>query len=59
MQIILFWASQDDFWEYNFISLLVKKLEKHPNIVLCSGDINFINLDGKSTKREYLKIFLF
>jgi glycosyltransferase involved in cell wall biosynthesis len=42
------WGSQDDFWKNNYVSSLVKKLEKDKDMVLASGNIEMINMDGSS-----------
>lgn len=42
------WASQDDYWDDNFVSTLVSKLEDNPDFVLASGNVEIIPLDGSS-----------
>ena len=42
------WASQDDYWESSFVSILVKKLEADKRMVLSSGNIEMLNMDGSS-----------
>ena len=42
------WACQDAYWEPDFISTLVSKLEENKGLVLASGSIEMINLDGST-----------
>jgi len=48
------WASQDDYWEPDFVSTLVSKLEENKDLVLASGNIELIRLDGSSIVMDFL-----
>ena len=40
------WAADDDFWEPNFVSVLVEKLEMDPLLVLAAAEAQYVLNDG-------------
>ena len=46
------WAAHDDLWDKSYVRKCAEKLQKHPNAVLCSSEVKFINEEG----RQFLRV---
>lgn len=49
------WASQDDYWAPNFLSLLIEKLESSPGMSLAFSDVVFLDEAGKYSRYRFDK----
>ena len=47
------WASQDDYWHPAYLSILINRLEEDKGLVLASGNIEMIGIDGSSSIKDF------